>query len=213
MTILRKWRRRRKQQFQEYSEENASVSKTGENKENLVGAQSNMVEKENIGCCNFVKGQHVQYDCKISKKWCDATVIGVHFDDGPDEPYYTIQLRRPKYRPESTGFETIEKQTTGSRLRNFDEGEKQNFVGTQSKMKQSVAADFPKFVKREKVKYYCSIANQWCDATVKDVHYDGSSDEPYFTIQYGRFEVELDSVEFKPIETQTIGNNLTKSKT
>jgi hypothetical protein len=42
------------------------------------------VEKLN----QFAKKQRVLYHSKIDDKLIDAVVVGVHFDDGPDRPYY-----------------------------------------------------------------------------------------------------------------------------
>ena len=36
----------------------------------------------------FVKNQRVQYLNKLTNSVSDAVIIGVHFDDGPDDPYY-----------------------------------------------------------------------------------------------------------------------------
>ena len=36
----------------------------------------------------YVKKQRVLYYSKLEDKWIDAIVVGVHFDDGPDRPYY-----------------------------------------------------------------------------------------------------------------------------
>ena len=36
----------------------------------------------------FTKRQRVSYHSKVDGTWMDAVVVGVHFDDGPDKPYY-----------------------------------------------------------------------------------------------------------------------------
>ncbi|GMI30550.1 hypothetical protein TeGR_g7297 [Tetraparma gracilis] len=41
--------------------------------------------------------------------WVPAVVTGVHLDDGPDDPYYTVEFRR--------GGEKVEKQTQPERIR------------------------------------------------------------------------------------------------
>ena len=37
---------------------------------------------------HFVKKQKVRYLHKATDTWHDAVIVGVHFDDGPDKPYY-----------------------------------------------------------------------------------------------------------------------------
>jgi len=59
------------------------------------------------------EGDAVLYD-EGGGVWKDATVVKVHYDDGPDEPYYTIKFSR--------SGEEVEKQTTAGRLRRRDEG-------------------------------------------------------------------------------------------
>ena len=59
----------------------------------------------------FQKKEVVLYNDKST--WVSARITGVHLDDGPDKPYYTINFMR--------GSEEIEKQTTNERLRRMDE--------------------------------------------------------------------------------------------
>lgn len=40
----------------------------------------------------FAKKQRVSYYVKADDIWIDAVVVGVHFDDGPDKPYYVRPL-------------------------------------------------------------------------------------------------------------------------
>ena len=55
----------------------------------------------------FQKKEDVLY--KDGSSWVNARITGVHLDDGPDNPYYTITFMR--------GDNNIEKQTTEERLR------------------------------------------------------------------------------------------------
>mmetsp|Transcript_47739 Transcript_47739/g.144347 ORF Transcript_47739/g.144347 Transcript_47739/m.144347 type:complete len:164 (-) Transcript_47739:228-719(-) len=57
----------------------------------------------------LAKKQRVSYHHKASDRRYEAVVVGVHYDDGPDHPYYTI-----KYSKEND--EEMEKQTTPDRL-------------------------------------------------------------------------------------------------
>ena len=41
---------------------------------------------------HFVKKQKVQYHHRGTNTFHDATVVGVHYDDGPDKPYYVSVL-------------------------------------------------------------------------------------------------------------------------
>jgi len=60
---------------------------------------------------SFVKNQRARYFHKLSEQWYnDAHIVGVHHDDGVDQPYYTIRYRKPEE------IESIEKQTTRDRL-------------------------------------------------------------------------------------------------
>jgi len=36
----------------------------------------------------FAKKQRVRYHNKLQGRWDDAVIVGVHYDDGPDKPYY-----------------------------------------------------------------------------------------------------------------------------
>ena len=77
----------------------------------------------------FVKNQRALYLHKASGQQVDAQVVGVHHDDGPDNPYYTIQ-----YQPSQDG-ERIEKQTTGDRLDTVEWDEESSWE-IMSKMKR-----------------------------------------------------------------------------
>jgi hypothetical protein len=74
----------------------------------------------------FVANQQVLYLFKATETWYDATIAGVHFDDGPDRPYYTIRFWRNEIEydedhcVESAVRRIVEKQTTPDRLRRVD---------------------------------------------------------------------------------------------
>uniref|UniRef100_A0A7S2JSX7 Uncharacterized protein n=1 Tax=Leptocylindrus danicus TaxID=163516 RepID=A0A7S2JSX7_9STRA len=78
------------------------------------------IEAEKKGM--FVKKQKVLYYHKSNDKKYYAVIVGVHFDDGPDRPYYTIKYQRPDTIVDENGVEhvtgnlEIEKQTTPDRL-------------------------------------------------------------------------------------------------
>ena len=88
-------------------------------REQLLSGQR---ERELMANPRFVKNQRVRYYHKMSDTWIDdAHVVGVHLDDGPDKPYYTISY------PCDGGFgggdtdgnvqrKRTEKQTTEDRL-------------------------------------------------------------------------------------------------
>ena len=59
---------------------------------------------------DFCKYQRARYLHKASQTWFDSYVVGVHYDDGVGQPYYTIV-----YQPREDE-EHIEKQTTRDRL-------------------------------------------------------------------------------------------------
>lgn len=69
----------------------------------------------------LAKKQRVRYYHKIADTYFPAFVVGVHFDDGPDRPYYTIKYKKPESETDSDGkehttFHSIEKQTDSNRL-------------------------------------------------------------------------------------------------
>mmetsp|Transcript_50790 Transcript_50790/g.61209 ORF Transcript_50790/g.61209 Transcript_50790/m.61209 type:complete len:147 (-) Transcript_50790:225-665(-) len=78
----------------------------------------------------FAKKQRVQYLHKQTNQHYDAVIQGVHLDDGPDRPYYTIIYKRKDTITDDDGTERetiieIEKQTTPDRLKRvvWDEDE------------------------------------------------------------------------------------------
>jgi hypothetical protein len=73
---------------------------------------------------SFAKNQRVHYFHKASNVWMeDCYIVGVHHDDGEDQPYYTIRYKKPKSADpseedeEEEPPEPIEKQTTHDRLK------------------------------------------------------------------------------------------------
>lgn len=75
----------------------------------LQGQKSREIEALAKG--DFCKHQRARYLHKASQSWFDDSyVVGVHYDDGIDRPYYTIV-----YRPNPIE-EPVEKQTTRDRL-------------------------------------------------------------------------------------------------
>jgi hypothetical protein len=63
---------------------------------------------------SFAKNQRVAYFHKASDIWMeDCYIVGVHHDDGEDQPYYTIRYKKP----DDADQEPIEKQTTHDRLK------------------------------------------------------------------------------------------------
>ena len=57
----------------------------------------------------------------ILSKFCDAVVVGVHFDDGPENPYYTIKYKKQCEEilddgSKKTTVREVEKQTNPDRL-------------------------------------------------------------------------------------------------
>jgi hypothetical protein len=71
-------------------------------------------EEEGTGKSSFAKNQRVHYFHKASDVWMeDCYIVGVHHDDGEDQPYYTIRYKKPDDEEQ----EPIEKQTTHDRLK------------------------------------------------------------------------------------------------
>ena len=61
----------------------------------------------------YAKKQWCEYEDKVAGSWTRAQVMGVHMDDGPEKPYYTVSFGRVTDGVE----ERIEKQTQPERLR------------------------------------------------------------------------------------------------
>ena len=96
------------------------------NKVQIIGTQRQREEVAS-GKGAFVENQRVRYFFKGNETWYDAIIVGVHYDDGPDRPYYTIRFWRncPEYEEnhmDSVDRQVVEKQTTPDRLErvNFD---------------------------------------------------------------------------------------------
>ena len=71
----------------------------------------------------FTKNQRVRYFKKSNSPehpdtYKDAHIVDVHYDDGIENPYYTIQYERED-------GDRVEKQTTGDRLKSVDFEEEQ----------------------------------------------------------------------------------------
>mmetsp|Transcript_7816 Transcript_7816/g.11228 ORF Transcript_7816/g.11228 Transcript_7816/m.11228 type:complete len:174 (-) Transcript_7816:175-696(-) len=69
----------------------------------------------------YVKKQRVKYHYRAMDSWHDAVILGVHLDDGPDKPYYTIKYQKADVTMDEQGNEVaslveVEKQTTPDRL-------------------------------------------------------------------------------------------------
>ena len=87
---------------------------------NRILADQKKREEEARESGSFVKNQPAHYFHKSSGQWFESHVVGVHHDDDPDNPYYTI-----KYR--SADGEQIEKQTTGDRLNSVEWDEERSW--------------------------------------------------------------------------------------
>jgi prolyl oligopeptidase PreP (S9A serine peptidase family) len=69
----------------------------------------------------FAKKQRVRYLNKTTNSVCDAVVVGVHLDDGPNNPYYTIKFKKQCEEilgdgSKKTTIIEVEKQTNPDRL-------------------------------------------------------------------------------------------------
>lgn len=69
----------------------------------------------------YAKKQRVRYHNKATNSVCDAYIVGVHYDDGPNHPYYTIKYKRQceeilKDGSKRTVVREVEKQTNPDRL-------------------------------------------------------------------------------------------------
>lgn len=88
-------------------------------KRRLDAQQKAETEAESRGA--FCKKQRVKYHNKLLGKWDDAVIVGVHYDDGPDKPYYTIRYQKEEADTDEDGnaetkWVNVEKQTTSERL-------------------------------------------------------------------------------------------------
>jgi prolyl oligopeptidase PreP (S9A serine peptidase family) len=69
----------------------------------------------------YAKKQRVRYHNKATNSVCDAYIVGVHYDDGPNHPYYTIKYKRQceeilEDGSKRTMVREVEKQTNPDRL-------------------------------------------------------------------------------------------------
>mmetsp|Transcript_3881 Transcript_3881/g.6420 ORF Transcript_3881/g.6420 Transcript_3881/m.6420 type:complete len:156 (-) Transcript_3881:149-616(-) len=71
----------------------------------------------------FAENQRVRYLNKTTNSTCDAVIVGVHYDDGPDNPYYTIKYKKQCEEILDDGSKNtsvivreVEKQTNPDRL-------------------------------------------------------------------------------------------------
>jgi hypothetical protein len=69
----------------------------------------------------YAKKQRVRYHNKATNSICDAYIVGVHYDDGPNHPYYTIKCKRQceevlQDGSKRTVVREVEKQTNPDRL-------------------------------------------------------------------------------------------------
>ena len=83
------------------------------------------LELEALNRGQFAKKQKAEYNDRVvsNDTWVPCVIVGVHLDDGPDKPYYTIEFFRKG--------EKIEKQTMSERVRRIvkEEVEKESEVG------------------------------------------------------------------------------------
>ncbi len=63
------------------------VQKEEKIKYNRIKTQYDLEQKSMMNK-QFAKWQRVKYYSKGDDMYVDAVVVGVHFDDGPDRPYY-----------------------------------------------------------------------------------------------------------------------------
>lgn len=68
-------------------------------------------EKDAFSRGHFAKKQRVIYSHRATNSLFEAVVCGVHLDDGPDKPYYSIRYTKPNVRVnENDGTESVVKQ-------------------------------------------------------------------------------------------------------
>jgi hypothetical protein len=103
-----------------------------EQKQRILSVQK--AQEENARASGFFcLHQRTRYLHKSSGEWLDAQVMAVHRDDGPDNPYYTIQ-----YYNQASQNMRIEKQTTGDRLEALEWDENRVWEILSSKMTQQI---------------------------------------------------------------------------
>jgi len=82
-------------------------------------------EKEAEKRGHFAEKQRVLYYHKATGQYFDSVIVGVHYDDGPDTPYYTIKYTKPNIQISDDGAEVdtpieMEKQTNPDRLQRLE---------------------------------------------------------------------------------------------
>mmetsp|Transcript_31773 Transcript_31773/g.48737 ORF Transcript_31773/g.48737 Transcript_31773/m.48737 type:complete len:172 (-) Transcript_31773:68-583(-) len=85
----------------------------------LESQRQRELEAESRGA--YIAKQRVKYHYRAMDSFHDAVILGVHLDDGPDKPYYTIQYQKADVTLNEHGHEEaslvqVEKQTTPDRL-------------------------------------------------------------------------------------------------
>lgn len=91
-----------------------------ERKENLLKAQFED-ESNAMDHGHFCKRQRVMYHHRSKDAFYEAVIVGVHYDDGPNKPYYTIRYKTTETLTDEQGKTfsqemDVEKQTTPDRL-------------------------------------------------------------------------------------------------
>ena len=73
----------------------------------------------------YAKKQRAEYNDRVvgDDVWVSCQIVGVHLDDGPDKPYYTIKFVRD--RGDGSERENMEKQTQPERIRRLVKEEKE----------------------------------------------------------------------------------------
>mmetsp|Transcript_26941 Transcript_26941/g.37869 ORF Transcript_26941/g.37869 Transcript_26941/m.37869 type:complete len:163 (+) Transcript_26941:535-1023(+) len=85
----------------------------------LESQRKRELEAESRGA--YIAKQRVKYHFRATDSFHDAVILGVHLDDGPDHPYYTIKYQKADVTLNEQGDEEaslvqVEKQTTPDRL-------------------------------------------------------------------------------------------------
>jgi hypothetical protein len=104
------------------------------------------LEVEALSRGQFAKRQKAEYNDRVVSDgaWVPCVVVGVHLDDGPDKPYYTIEFFR--------NGEKIEKQTMSERVRRIvkEEVEKESEVGEEGEKEKEKEKEEVKETEKEK---------------------------------------------------------------
>ena len=115
------------QDEEEDQEQQQQQQREIDQKQRMLSDQKEREEKAKaVGA--FVKNQSARYHHKLSGEWFDAQIVGVHHDDGVENPYYTIQYHKSVPSSAAEGEEgeqqqeriLVEKQTTGDRLEHVE---------------------------------------------------------------------------------------------